>query len=86
MIRNRYNYLTPSVSRHQRERRRGSVAILSASAMNFILTSLLLGNLETHLQLFRAGSLKLEVERGRYLHSPRQERICKFCQKREIED
>lgn len=35
---------------------------------------------------FRSGSLGLEIERGRYLSIPRQERFCKVCSKQEIED
>jgi hypothetical protein len=28
---------------------------------------------------FRIGSLDIEIERGRYTHNPRNERICKVC-------
>ena len=33
----------------------------------------------------KSGSLDLEIERGRYLSIPRQERFCKICAKHEIE-
>ena len=38
------------------------------------------------LATFRSGSLGLEIERGRYLSIPRQERFCKMCANHEIED
>lgn len=55
-------------------------------------------NLETHLDnstdkkfsialsRFRLSSHNLEIERGRYLNVPRNERICKFCNLRTIEN
>jgi hypothetical protein len=35
---------------------------------------------------FRAGSHELEIERGRYRHTPREERLCSLCDKNAIEN
>jgi hypothetical protein len=35
---------------------------------------------------FRVRSHKLEIEFGRYKNVPREERFCKYCDKRTVED
>ena len=40
----------------------------------------------TYQVLFRTSSHKLQVERGRYVGTPREQRICKKCPSLEVED